>query len=336
MDKYSLLLLTDHGTHSEHNSFYGLFNAFARHPQIFKVSVASRAYAENSKFFAGDMKAELIGYEPEASSYSEWQWPQSTELQPIEVDRYDIIFLRLPEPSAPDFFTQIEASFPKILFINRPKGILKAGSKSFLTQFPDLCPPLQLVSSPKEAIQLSKNMDIVLKPLRNYGGKGLLKIQDQVLYEGNIQKQLADLDRLWDGSDGMLAMKYLPFLEAGDKRTVVAHGHIQFSTVRYPPPNSWICNVAQGGRSEMSEPTAEEIKIAKRLTPSLRDEGVVLFGFDTLVDESGKRKLSEINVQSIGGIVPAEKNSKEPISDRIVQHLINYASEKLSTSKKQQ
>jgi glutathione synthase len=282
------------------------------------------------------MNAELYGYHPQALSFEDWKWPPPKGLHSLTIHSFDLVFLRLPEPSSPNFFRQLEAHFPEVLWINRPGGILKVGSKKFLTQVPTLCPPVQWLKSSREAISLSKTMDIVLKPLRNYGGKGLLKIQDGLLYEGNTKKEFEELNTLWDGQDGMLAMKYLPFLKEGDKRTVVANGHIEFSTVRYPPANSWICNVAQGGRSEMSQPSLEEIEIAQVLTPILKDEGVVLFGFDTLVDDSGKRKLSEINVQSIGGIVPAENKSGEPISDRIVQHLLDYAFKKISPSKTKQ
>ncbi len=327
MDNISLLILTDHRTHSEHNSFYGLFRAFYKHPNIHKVTVASRQYAENESFFKGDMQAALYGFSPLPLPYSDWKWPLPQEQQALQVNSYDIVFLRLPEPSPELFFTRLEEAFPHILFINRPSGILKTGSKAYLTHFPNLCPPLRLLHSPKEAIELSQEMDIVLKPLRNYGGKGVLKIEKQQLFMGNQKHDISEIDQFWDSQGSMLAMKYLPFLKAGDKRTVVANGQIQFSTVRYPPPDSWICNVAQGGRSEMSLPSPEEEAMATQLAEQLLPEGIILFGFDTLADEKGIRKLSEINVQSIGGIVPAEKASGKAISEQIVEQLLNYATE---------
>lgn len=327
MKDFSLLILTDHRTHSEHNSFYGLFRAFFKHPKIKKVAVASREYAENEAFFKGDMQAALHGYLPKPLPFSDWTWPTPQQLETLEVHAYDIVFLRLPEPSPELFFTELENAFPKVLFINRPSGILKAGSKAYLTHFPNLCPPLRLLKSPKEALELSKEMDIVLKPLRNYGGKGILKIEQEELFMGNEKHDVSELDRFWDRRGSMLAMKYLPYLKAGDKRTVVVNGHIQFSTVRYPPPDSWICNVSQGGRSEMSTPNPEEKQMAEQLSEHLLPEGIILFGFDTLVNEEGTRKLSEINVQSIGGIVPAERATGKPIADQIVSHLLTYAAE---------
>ena len=330
MDNVSLLILTDHRTHSEHNSFYGLFRAFYRHPKLNNVTVASRQYAKNAPFFKGEMQAPLYGFSPAPLPFSDWKWPPHKKLQILSVDSFDIVFLRLPEPSPDVFFTQLESSFPNVLFINRPSGILKTGSKAYLTHFPNLCPPLRLLHSPKEALDLSQEMDIVLKPLRNYGGKGILKIEKNQLFLGNQKYDVSEIDQFWDSRGSMLAMKYLPFLKAGDKRTVVSNGQIQFSTVRYPPADSWICNVAQGGRSEMSAPSPEETDMATQLAEKLLPEGIVLFGFDTLADEKGTRKLSEINVQSIGGIIPAELESGKPISDDIVSQLLNYASEQLS------
>jgi glutathione synthase len=330
MKNLSLLILTDHSTHSAHNSFYGLLGGFARHQNICKVAVASKHYLENQPFFEGQMNAMLFGYEPEPTAFQNWKWPMAADLDLLDISSFDLVFLRLPEPVAETFFPALEAAFPHTLFINRPSGILKTGSKAYLTRFPALCPPMQVVHSPEEAINLSQTMDIVLKPLRNYGGKGIMKIEAMELFKGNEKKDLSHLSHLWDARGPMLAMKYLPHLSAGDKRTVVAHGHLQFSTVRYPPSHSWICNVAQGGRSEMSSPTPEEKEIARILTPQLEEEGVILFGFDTLMDDSGLRKLSEINVQSIGGIGPAEQATGKPISAQIVDHLMHYAMKQLS------
>jgi len=330
MKSISLLILTDHRTHSKHNSFYGLYRAFAKHPKIKHLSVASRKYSRNAAFFSGQMDASLWASSPAPLTFEDWVWLAEEKLTAIEINDFDLVFLRLPEPSPDAFFLKLEKAYPEVLFINRPSGIFKVGSKAYLTNFPSLCPPIQVVHSPEEALSMSETMDIVLKPLRNYGGKGMLKIEKHHLYQGNEKHELTKLHQIWDPRGSMLAMRYLPNLSAGDKRTVVANGRIMFSTVRYPPPNSWICNVAQGGNSEMSSPTHEEEEMAAQLTKQLRKEGIIFFGFDTLLNDEGQRKLSEINVQSIGGIVPAEKASKKPLSEQIVRELLSYASHQLS------
>lgn len=326
MDPISIVIFTDHSTHSQHNSFYGLFRGCKAHPDVHSVTVVSRNYKCNEAFFAGDMNAQVWAYQPVVETYQKWKWPKKQELLPVDLREYDIIFLRLPEPTADLFFRNLEKHLPYTLFINSPTGILEVGSKAYLTNFPNLCPPLSLVENPDQALALSKKMDIVLKPLRNYGGKGIIKIENDELSYGNEVQSSNNLDFLWDAKEPMLAMQYLPNLHLGDKRTVVANGEIQFSTVRYPPRDSWLCNVARGGHSELSSPTPEEAEMANILANELEPKGIILFGFDTLVDNEGKRKLSEINVQSIGGIVPAERDSNKPISENIIRQLMIFAS----------
>lgn len=330
MDALSIAIITDHSTHTEQNSFYGLFRGCKVHPAVRTVSVISRNYECNKAFFNGDMDAKVYAFKPYVKTYQQWIWPKPEQLQRVALKEYDLILLRLPEPTPDLFFNKLEEQFSDSLFINKPSGILEVGSKAYLTNFPNLCPPLKIVTDSDQALELADQMDIVLKPLRNYGGKGLIKIENNQLYYGNQLKSTAKLNSIWDANRPMLAMKYLPNLHQGDKRTVVAHGEIQFSTVRYPPRDSWICNVAQGGHSELSSPAPEEIEIADILSQKLYPKGIILFGFDTLVDNNGKRKLSEINVQSIGGIVPAERDSNEPISENIIRQLLIFASQNMS------
>lgn len=325
MDPLSILFLTDHNTHSQHNSFYCLYRAFQKHPGIHHIAAASRGYPPNESFFKGDFQSPLYVQSPPAPfTYSTWPWEDDSHMSMGTLSDFDIILLRIPSPVPDHFYRALEERFPPKRIINRPSGILQTGSKAFLIEVAELCPPLKLLKSPKEAIEMSSTMDIVLKPLQNYGGKGLLKIQNGQFYRGNSREPLEDLPKYWDSVGSMLAMKYLPNLSKGDKRTVVAHGKIQFSTVRFPPPDSWICNVSQGGTSALSTPTAEEIQMAEILSRRLEEKGVILFGFDTLENEEGIRKLSEINVQSIGGIWPAEQASGLPISDQITQQILNY------------
>jgi len=300
MDTLSIAIFTDHSTHSEQNSFYGLFRGCKVHPDVRTVSVISRNYQYNKAFFIGEMDASVYAFQPNVKPYHQWIWPKPEQLQRVDLKEYDLILLRLPEPTPDLFFHKLEKQFSDTLFINKPSGILEVGSKAYLTNFPNLCPPLKIVADADQALELADQMDIVLKPLRNYGGKGLIKIENNQLYYGNQLKSNAELNSIWDAERPMLAMKYLPNLHHGDKRTVVAHGKIQ------------------------------EIEIAHILSEKLDPKGIILFGFDTLVDNNGKRKLSEINVQSIGGIVPAERDSNEPISENIIRQLLIFASQNMS------
>ena len=122
-------------------------------------------------------------------------------------------------------------------------------------------------------------------------------------------------------------MKYLKNVSQGDKRILVVGGQIMASSLRLPAEGSWLCNVAQGGKSVKADVTNEEIKIVKGLTPELIKEGVLIFGADTLEDDYGKRILSEVNTLSVGGFSQAQEQSGKPIIKMTIDKIFEYADE---------
>lgn len=59
--KYSLLVVTDHTTHTDSNSVYRLCLAMRDDPRCKDVWVCSRGLEENKDFFGGMPDAEMIG-----------------------------------------------------------------------------------------------------------------------------------------------------------------------------------------------------------------------------------------------------------------------------------
>lgn len=129
---------------------------------------------------------------------------------------------------------------------------------------------------------------------------------------------------LTDDHFPMLAMPFLKNVTLGDKRTIIAHGKIIGTALRIPAPGSWMCNVAQGGHAVAATPDEDELIIASTLIPLLHRKGVIFFGFDTLVNNEGRRVLSEINTLSIGGLVPLEELTGRPVLKEIAGRLWDY------------
>jgi glutathione synthase len=111
------------------------------------------------------------------------------------------------------------------------------------------------------------------------------------------------------------------------------NGKIMASALRLPAENSWLCNVAQGGYSVPAVANANERKIIQRLMPVLREQGVVVFGADTLSNDRGKRVLSEINTLSIGGFPQAQEQTGRPVLKQTIRLLIQYIDERFSLNR---
>ncbi len=302
------------------------------HPQCGSIDIASRGVAHNDDFFYNEDSNELYAvsiandfcYEESGSYFNQG-------LIKVDFRSYDLIFLRMPRPISDEFLTWIKTKNNKAVFINDPIGIINTSNKHFLLKVKELCPPIEFVSTSNEIIKfVLQHSKVVLKPLRGYGGAGILKIDgNEVECEGKTYGCIEYLkDHQEEIEDGYLAMKFLKNVSNGDKRILVVGGEILAASLRLPAEDSWLCNVAQGGKSVKTEITKEEVEIVKVIAPFMKEEGILIYGIDTLEDDTNKRVLSEINTLSIGGFSQSEKQTGLPILANTIDRIFIYADEK--------
>jgi glutathione synthase len=312
----SFLVLTDHPGHSDQNSLYALVTTLARDPRCRYVDVASRGAEQNEEFFGGG-GALVQGFRvKEELRYSQAGQRFTTRLQPLDSTTYDVIWLRLPHPVPDKFFTALSA-LPTGLIVNEPDGIRQTSTKEFLLRFPEWTPPARLVRTQEDVAAFVRLHPIVLKPLRDYGGRGIRRIDGPGAASGT------------DLREPYLAMKFLKNVSEGDKRILVVNGRILAASLRLPPPGEWLCNVARGGTSVMAEVTEREREMVAALAPELLGRGICFAGIDTLTDDDGRRVLSEINTLSIGGFPQAEAQTGRPIVQYTIDELFHYCYAKL-------
>lgn len=327
---YKILVITDHFTHGEGESIYPLLKEMRRLAVCSRLDVASRGNSGNRPFFHKHTSSEvyvpvddLFEYDIEGKSFV-------TNTVKRSIQNYDLVFLRIDRPYTQAFVEHLTKVFPQDRILNQPEGMKITGSKEFLLRFPELCPPIQLCTKVEDVEALKNKYPIVLKPLENYGGNGLIKIEeDSVLYEGSTYAY-SEFKPILSRMIGQryLAMKYLRRVLEGDKRVIVVNGKIMGATLRMPPPNSYICNLSQGGCTEFAEPNDHERHIARVISPVLKEHGIAVYGFDTLVDDDGRRVLSEINTLNVGGLLQAERHSGRPVIQESSQAIWEFIREK--------
>lgn len=326
MQRFKILILTDHTRHTAENSLYALARAMYQHPWCEQVDVASRWNPLNKPFFEARGGSSLLvnpvgpdfQFHPDGLAFKQ-------QLRIAILEEYDAIWLRLPPPLPRRFLFFLDRYFKDQLVINSPQGIWKTGSKGFLLQFPDLCPPSQLCQRMEDIEEMKEQFPIVLKPLREYGGRGLIKIDGDTVWLGEEQRSFRDWKQEMAGKKlEYLGVKFLGNVAQGDKRIVVVNGTIMGASLRLPPSDSWICNVAMGGTSHAADVTEEEVHLIQAIQPILAQLGIVMYGVDTLVDDQGKRVLSEINTTSVGGLPQIAKMQGKGLIQEAIHRLLNY------------
>lgn len=330
MTKLKILVLTDHKTHAPSNSVYNLCNALILDERVESVYMASRGQATNSDFFFQFSSTEVVAYP--INNPIDYYWGQEqigiTPGKTVKVNQFDLVWLRLPRPIPDGFFDFLEKRFPNQIILNRPWGIETSSDKSWLLNVHQLCPPIRLCKTIEEIDAFSRSFEIVIKPLEDYGGRGIVRVNNGQVINGDkeipISEYASELtDQLARG--GYLGMKFLKGVSAGDKRVVVANGQVIGGILRMPAAGSWLCNASQGGEGHVTEVDEAEIRMAKVLHEKLAPLGIAIFGMDTLMGDGGERVLSEVNTLSIGGIAPLDEISDIPASEMVAKNLIDFA-----------
>lgn len=333
-NSYRVLILTDHTNHSKENSLYDLVVKMVAHSKTKSVSIASRGNAINSDFFNCKFNAKLYATNAnENFKYDEFSNPLTQHLELCNLNSFDLVWLRMPPPLSEEFLNHISSVFHDKCIINNPKGINITGSKAYLMNFPEVCPPMKICTNLEDIISYKNQFPIVLKPFREYGGRGIVRIENDEVWEGKDIITFEEFANRYENEKiEYLAVKFLKNVNQGDKRIVVVNGQIIGASLRLPPTDSWLCNVAMGGSSTVSDVDNEEKTIIKLIDPYLSKLGIVMYGVDTLVDDNGKRVLSEINTTSIGGLPQMAAFKQQPLVEKTIDEIWNYF-EKYSQTK---
>ncbi len=330
MNKYKVLILTDHKEHTQENSLYDLASKLLMHDKTFSVDVSSRAVTKNDGFFNKKLDSLIFATSVNSDfAFSKKEHPLNGGLRAIEESQYDLVWLRLPPPLDKQFLDYLSLRFQNRFIINSPRGIHLTGTKEFLLNFQSVCPPLKICRHINDIIEFKEKFPIVLKPFRAYGGAGIVRIENETVWIGNRKVSFSEFQNQYDNTE-YLGVKFLKNVDKGDKRIIVVNGKILGASLRLPARDSWICNVAMGGSSHKAVITNEEYEIIEAINPRLIEMGIVMYGVDTLVGDDGKRVLSELNTTSIGGLPQIAKMNKEPLVEKAIDLIWDYYEEQLS------
>ena len=239
----------------------------------------------------------------------------------LNLNEVDVILIRNNPPidlayiSSLHLLQNISSS---TLILNDPKALLTISEKIFISQYPQFTPPTIITQSLSVAQKfLEEHEDVIIKPLYDFGGNGITRIQNKKA----LNKVLKKLFKIY--KTPLIIQKFLKGVTLGDKRVSIINGEIKNPFYRVPKKDEFRANTIWGSTIEKCTLTIREEKACKFIGKILSKQGIIFAGLD-IIDGY----VTEVNVTSVGGIHFANTLYNLQGSDRI-ESLIWNAIEKL-------
>ena len=174
------------------------------------------------------------------------------------------------------------------LVVNAPGSLRDCNEKFFATEFADCAPPLIVSGHPDQLLAFhAEHGDVVFKPLDGMGGANIFRVRRD---DPNLHVVIESLTNL--GQRTIMAQKYIPEIEDGDKRILLIDGEpVDYALARIPMQGESRGNLAAGGTGVGRPLTDRDRFIAHRVGPELKRRGLLFVGIDVIGDY-----LTEINV----------------------------------------
>ena len=222
------------------------------------------------------------------------RWFRMGEAHDRELSELDVVLMRKDPPFDNEYIysTYILEAAERLgtLIVNRCQSLRDCNEKVFATQFPQCCPPV-LVSADMERLKAFhlEHGDSIFKPLDGMGGSAIFRVKPG---DTNINVILETLTNY--GCATIMAQKFIPQIEAGDKRILLINGEpVPYCLARVPLAGETRGNLAAGGTGVAQPLSERDLEIATTVGPSLRDKSLLFVGLDVIGDF-----LTEINVTS--------------------------------------
>ena len=204
----------------------------------------------------------------------------------------------------------------KVVQFNPSKAVRNFNEKILPLKWPMFVPP-SLVSQNVEQLLafLRQHKEIVIKPLDDCSGRGVVKIsvdEDELgrklntcLIDAHGQKRFVQ------------AQKFLPQVKQGDKRVYLVNGEVVGLVNRIPQEGNYLANIHQGAECQPAKLSMRERIILKEVAPFLIEQELFLVGID-FIDGF----ITEINVTSPSAVRQINQVMAEKIQVKIVDAMI--------------
>ncbi|MES2204851.1 MAG: glutathione synthase [Pseudomonadota bacterium] len=277
-------------------------------------------YTEGANLFLrdGNVYASIapICVMDDANNKKWFEFLEPPQEQALEI--MDIIWMRLDPPFNMTYIymTYLLDIVEKkgVRIVNRPSSIRDCNEKLFAQWFPACCPPT-LVTNNVARIKnfLLEQSRIIVKPLDGMGGRGIFYCESDDKNKNVILETATH-----NGSELIMAQRFLPEITAGDKRITMIDGEpLKYAVARIPANDEFRGNLAAGGHAKVIPLTTRDRWLCSQVAPTLKEKGLFWVGLDVIGDY-----ITEINVTSPTCLREVEEHTKTPIAELLIERLI--------------
>ena len=238
----------------------------------------------------------------------------------------DALFLRKNPPLVYQTMEFLSSVRDKVFMINNTTGQIKANSKLYMLNFPEIIPETHVSRDPARIRKIINNFGgaMVVKPLQRYGGEGVIKVslKDQENLNSLINYYVKAY-RAYPEREPIMVQEYLDDVQKnGDVRILLLNGEIVGAMRRKPGKGDFRTNIHAGAKAHKHNITDGDRAICRVIREDLRKEGLFFVGVDVIGN-----KMVEINCLSPGGIPRINRLDGVKIEAMVVDFIERKVSE---------
>ncbi len=238
----------------------------------------------------------------------------------------DALFLRKNPPLVYQTMEFLSSVSDKVFMINNTTGQIKANSKLYMLNFPEIIPETHVSRDPARIRKIINNFGgaMVVKPLQRYGGEGVIKVslKDQENLNSLINYYVKAY-RAYPEREPIMVQEYLDDVKKnGDVRILLLNGEIVGAMRRKPGKGDFRTNIHAGAKAYKHDITDGDRAICRVIRDDLRKEGLFFVGVDVI-----DNKMVEINCLSPGGIPRINRLDGVKIEAMVVDFIERKVSE---------
>lgn len=246
-------------------------------------------------------------------------WYAKTDIRTRLLADFGAAIMRTDPPVDQDYLTAthllcMAEEMDGARVFNRPASLRDYNEKLSIFRFPQFV-AATLVSASLDLVRgfLEEHDDIILKPLHGMGGQGIFR-----MHSGDSANLSSLMEMLTQhGQHAIMAQRYLPEIEDGDKRILLINGEpIPYALARVPAPGEVRGNLAAGGTGYARPLTERDAEIARTVGRVVREAGLFLVGLDVIGEH-----LTEVNVTSPTGFVEITAQTGFDVADAFIASL---------------